>query len=51
MTKLDALNKKLKLYGDKKLESTPLGSQIMDKFYCLTSYIPAEPPINTKESA
>jgi hypothetical protein len=33
MTKLDVLNKKLKLSGDKKLTSTALGARIMQVFY------------------
>ena len=35
MTKLDAYNKKHKLFGNKALTSTSLGAKIMDKFYCL----------------
>jgi len=33
MTRLDALNKKLKLTGKNKLDSTPLGVKILEVFY------------------
>lgn len=46
MTKLDVLNKKLKLSGDKKLVSTALGAMIMQTFYGFA----ADKPVTTKET-